>query len=130
MFVKNINKKECFDLTSFFMKIIICPLVVALSSYILPNVNYSIHYQPVIIGLSLALAGTIMEFLFLRKGSLWTSTFLDFITAILLVYGGSLLLEGSVVTFLGAVIVATFLAFTEHFTHLYLLRSNKVLKSF
>jgi hypothetical protein len=115
-------------LTSFFMKIIICPLVIALSSYVLPNVNYTSLYQPIFIGFILASVGTVMEYIFLKEGSLWTSTFLDFVAATLLLYGGSSFFDGSVVTFLGALVVATFLAITEHFTHLYLIRMKKTVK--
>ncbi|MFD1735559.1 hypothetical protein ACFSCX_03190 [Bacillus salitolerans] len=116
-------------MTSLFMKIIICPLVVALSAYILPNVNYTAWIQPIIIGLSLAVVGTLMEYIFLKRGTLWTSTFLDFIAATLIVYGVSYMMEGTAVTFFGALIVAVFLAVIEHFTHLYLIRTNKTVKS-
>jgi hypothetical protein len=112
------------------MKIIICPLIVALSAYILPNVNFTHILQPIIIGFVLAIAGTAMEYVFLRRGALWTSLFLDFIASIIIIYGMSLLMRGTIVTFMGAIIVALFLTIIEYFTHLYLIRSNKIQKSY
>ncbi|WP_246943962.1 DUF2512 family protein [Bacillus pinisoli] len=117
-------------MTSLFMKVIICPLVVTLSAYILPNVNFTNMFQPILIGLTLAIAGTLMEYLFLREGSVWTSTFLDFIAATIIVYVFPIWMDGAVVTFLGAIVVALFLAVTEHFSHIYLVKTNKTQKSF
>jgi hypothetical protein len=116
--------------TSFFMKVIICPLVVALSAFILPNVNFVNMLQPIIIGLALAVVGTLMEYVFLREGTVWLSTFLDFAAATVVVYVLGLWMEGAVVTFLGAILVGLFLGITEHFTHLYLVRTNKTKKSY
>ncbi|WP_456275741.1 DUF2512 family protein [Bacillus sp. AK128] len=116
-------------MTSFFMKVIMCPLVVALSAFILPNVNFTNMLQPIIIGLTLAVAGTLMEYMFLRKGSVWLSTFLDFVAATVIVYFLALWMDGALVTILGAILVGLFLGVTEHFTHLYLVRTNKTQKS-
>lgn len=107
-----------------------CPLIVALSAFILPNVNFANMIQPIIIGLVLAVVGTMMEYLFLKEGTVWLSTFLDFVAATVVVYILGLWMEGAVVTFLGALLVGIFLGISEHFTHLFLVRANKTQKSY
>jgi hypothetical protein len=111
------------------MKLIICPLVVALSAYVLPNVNFSHMIQPILIGLVLAVVGTLMEYLFLKEGSVWVSTFLDFVASFIIIYGLSLFIAGAVVTFMGALLVSFILGVTEYFTHAYLVRTDKTKKS-
>jgi hypothetical protein len=106
-----------------------CPLVVALSSYFLPNVNFTHILQPIMIGFVLAIAGTVMEYLFLRRGTLWLSLFLDFIASVIIIYGMSLFMRGAVVTFMGALVISVVLTIIEYFTHLYLIRANKVQNS-
>jgi hypothetical protein len=126
---ENNSKKGDGNLTSLFMKIILCPLIVALSAYVLPNVNFSHMLQPILIGLVLAVVGTFMEYLFLKKGSVWLSTFLDFVASVIIIYGLSLFMDGAIVTFVGALIVSFVLAVTEYFTHSYLVNTNKTRKS-
>lgn len=86
-------------------------------------------FQPILIGLVLAGVGTAMEYLILKRGTLWISTFLDFVASILIIVGLAAFLDGAEVTILGAIIVSLFLAFTEYFTHLFLIRSDKTEKS-
>jgi hypothetical protein len=111
------------------MKIVICPLAVIIASYIFPNVNYANLYQPIIVGLVLAGAGVLMEYLFLKKGTLWFSTGMDFAASVLIVYFVSLFFTGALVTFFGAVLVGLLLAVTEYFTHRWLIQTGKTQKS-
>lgn len=110
------------------MKIIMCPLAVILASYLFPNVNYAALYQPIIVGLVLALAGTMMEYLFLREGTLWMNTGMDFVASSIIVYFMSLFFIGARVTVFGAILTGLILAVIEHFTHQYLIRSGKTRK--
>lgn len=110
------------------MKIIMCPLVVILASYLFPNVNYSALSQPIVVGLVLALAGTMMEYLFLREGTLWMNTGMDFVASSVIVYFMTLFFIGARVTVLGAILTGLLLAITEHFTHVYLIQSSKTRK--
>jgi hypothetical protein len=116
-------------LTSLLMKLVICPLTVIVSAYLLPNVNYANLFQPIILGVILAVAGVMMEYLFLKKGTLWFSNVMDFAASVLIVYFVSQLFAGAVVTFFGAIVVGLLLAIIEHFTHSYLIRSGKTRKS-
>ncbi|WP_235499303.1 DUF2512 family protein [Aneurinibacillus migulanus] len=115
-------------MTTLVIKIIMCPLAVILSSYLFPDVNYSATYQPIIVGLILAVVGTIMEYIFLREGTLWISTGLDFVASFFVVYFVSLLFTGTTVTITGALATSLIVAATEFFTHQYLINSGKTRK--
>lgn len=115
-------------MTSFLIKIVVCPLVVALMASILPNASYAFYYQVITVGIVLALFGTIMEYAFLEKGKLWFNNILDFIASTLIVYFVSLLFATSRVTFFAALIIGFTLAITEHFTHKFLIESGRAAK--
>lgn len=116
-------------MTSLLMKVIICPLALIVSAWILPNVQYAAIYQPIIVGLILAAVGTAMEYMLLKKGTLWTSTLLDFVATVAVVYLISNAFPGAAVTFFGAIIVGLLFAVIEYFTHLWLIRSGRTEKS-
>jgi uncharacterized membrane protein len=120
---------EVYILTSFLMKLVICPLTVFIASYILPNVNYQTLYQPIIVGLVLAGTGVLMEYFFLKEGNLWLSTGMDFVASVLIVYFVSLFFVGSLVTLFGAILTGFLLAVIEHFTHRWLIQTGKTQKS-
>lgn len=109
------------------VKLIVCPLVIILANVIFANVNYTVLYQPIIVGLILALFAHMMEVMFLKRGTLWISTIFDFIAATLIVYLVSLLQEAKV-TFLGAILTAIILMVTEIIQHLWLIRSGRTKK--
>ncbi len=116
-------------MTSFIMKIIICPLGLMLSDWLFASVEYTTLTQPIVIGLILAVVGTMMEFLFLRRGTVWISTFMDFVATLAIVYFVSNLYEGAVVTFWGAILASLILGVTEYFTHRWLVANDKTRKS-
>jgi uncharacterized membrane protein YvlD (DUF360 family) len=116
-------------MTGLFVKIIMCPLVVALASYLLPNVNYASFYQPILVGLILAFAAHMMEVFLLRKETIIVSDIADIIAAALIVYFVSLFLPGAQVTFIGATITAIILGVTEIPQHRWLVRSGRTKKS-
>ncbi|MBE4910117.1 DUF2512 family protein [Bacillus luteolus] len=116
-------------MTSLLMKIIICPLVVALSASFLANVHYANFIQPIIVGLILAVAGVAMEYLFLKEGRVWFSTLMDFVASVIIVYFVTNLFTTASATLFGALIIGFLLAVTEHFTHSYLVKSGKTRKT-
>lgn len=116
-------------MTSLWIKFFGCPLGVILAAWLLPNVDYTSYYQPIVIGFILAGVGVLMEYLLLREGTLWTSTMLDFAASVLIVYFVSKLMPGAAVTWIGAILTGALLAVLEYFTHLWLIRNGKTQKS-
>ncbi|MBN6187632.1 DUF2512 family protein [Aneurinibacillus sp. BA2021] len=116
-------------MTSFLMKVVTCPLAIILASFLFPNVNYSNFAQPIIVGVILALAGTMLEYLFLREGTLWLSTGADFVASILVIYLVSQFFYGARVTLMGAVATSLIIAAVEFFVHSYLINSGQTRKS-
>lgn len=116
-------------MTSLAMKIVICPIAVLLSSYIFPNVYYPNWFQAILVGIILAAGGVMLEYLFLREGTLWSSNIIDFVASFLIVYFVSQFLPGAVVTFWGAFLVALLITVTEHFQHAFLIRSGRTQKT-
>lgn len=115
-------------MTGLLIKLVVCPVGVLLASVVLPNVDYASVWQPIIVGLVLAVAAHMMEVLLLKKGTLWTSTFMDFVAASLIVYFVSLLFVNAEVSFFGALLTGLLLAITEIPQHRYLIQSGKTEK--
>lgn len=109
-------------MTGLLIKIILCPIVIILSDYLLPSVNYFSIYQQIGVGIVLALSSHYIEVLFLQRGSFWISNTLDFIAAFLIVYFGQYVLRGSSIEYIGAIYAALILTATELVQHLYLIR--------
>jgi hypothetical protein len=116
-------------MAGFITKLIICPLTVIVSAYIFPNVEYAYLYQPVIVGLILAVAAHMMELFLLREETMWMSNVADIIAATLIVYIVSLFFAGAVVTIFGAILTAVLLGITEYFQHIWLIKSGRTQKS-
>lgn len=116
-------------MASLLMKIIACPLGLVVASWLFPNVEFGAFYQIVVVGLILALAGVIMEYLLLRKGTLWISTILDFAVSVLILYSIANLFAGTAISFTGAVLTGILLGFIEYFTHLWLIKSGRTQKT-
>ncbi|SEN00589.1 DUF2512 family protein [Lihuaxuella thermophila] len=112
-------------MAGFIIKLIVCPVVVLLSSFLFREVYYPSFYHPVIVGIVLAIAAHAMEIVFLRRGTFWLSNLMDFIAATAIVYISSYFFPGSRVTWVGATLTAFLLAVTEYFQHLWLLRTGK-----
>src|SRR5690606_10232318 len=116
-------------MTNVLLKVIMCPLAVMISGWIFPNIEFANVYQPIIVGLVIAGAGLLMEFLLLKRGTLWISTFMDFAAAVLIVYYATNLFQDASTTFLGAVLTALIIAVFEHFVHLWLIGSGRAEKA-
>ncbi|MFT4412605.1 DUF2512 family protein [Fredinandcohnia humi] len=112
-------------MTGLFMKIIILPLVVAICAGIFGNVDYVRWYQPIIVGLLLAIVGHLMEVMMLRRNTEVITDITDFITAALVVYFVSIFLEGARVSFWGAVLTALVVTLIEIPVHRWLTRTRQ-----
>lgn len=116
-------------MNSFLLKVIASPIAVILSGWLFPNVYYQNYYQAMVVGFIIAAVGVAMEYILLKKGTLWMSTIADFAVSVLMVYIISNMFEGAEVTFFGAILTGAILAIIEYFVHLWLIRSGKTQKS-
>ncbi|HEX6923364.1 MAG TPA: DUF2512 family protein [Bacillales bacterium] len=115
-------------MTSLILKIVACPLILIFAMYMLDNVDYGSIWQPIIVGIVLALVGVAMEYMMLRDGSLWSSTIADFIASVIVIWALSNVFAGANVTFWGAVITSVIIGVVEYFVHRYLIASGKTKK--
>jgi hypothetical protein len=111
------------------MKLIICPLLILFIDAISGDVYYSSWFPAVVVGLILAVAGHLLELMFLRRGTLWTSTILDFLGASAIVFLSQFLIYNTYVTVVGAMLTASFFAIAEYFMHGWLIRSGRTRKA-
>lgn len=112
-------------MSGFIVKLIVCPVGIILASWIFPNVDFALWYQPIVIGVVLAVIGHFMEVFMLRENTNWISTALDFFIATLVVFYGAQLFMGAHVTFWGAVLTGIVIAVTEIFQHYWLLQTGR-----
>ena len=115
-------------MTSLLLKLITVPLAVVVSSWIFPDVDFGAVYQPIIVGLLLAVVGLLMEYMLLREGTVWISTLVDFVTTVVIVYFVSNLFDDGYVTWMGAVWTSLLISVIEYFLHRYLVESGKTKK--
>jgi uncharacterized membrane protein YjjP (DUF1212 family) len=116
-------------MTGLLMKLFICPTLVLLSDLLFRGINYSNIYQPVTVGLFLALAAHISELFSLGRVSIWINNTIDFIAAFAIIYISQFYYTGSRITFTGAFLAAVILTISEYFQHSYLIRSGLVRKA-
>ncbi|MBS4224365.1 DUF2512 family protein [Lederbergia citrea] len=110
------------------MKIIVTPIVLIIAANFLTNVNYPHVYQPIVIGITLSLAGYLMEVAILKKGTFWISTATDFVISAFFIYILSYFFPGAYVTVGGAILTAALLTVIEFFVHLWLIKSGRARK--
>ncbi|WP_026701485.1 DUF2512 family protein [Salibacterium aidingense] len=111
------------------IKIFICPITVLISSFIFPNVNFENLWQPIIVGLILAVCAHVLEIFILKEGTFWFSSIVDFIAASIIVYVVSLFFTTATVTIFGAFLTGLLLSITELAQHNWLIKSGKTEKS-
>ncbi len=104
------------------MKLIVCPLAVVAEAEFLPNVNYLSLYQPLAVGVMIAVAGQLTENLLLRC-SLLINSLADFFLAMVAVYCSQFFFPDTYVTWGGASITAYLVAMAEGLSHLFRLES-------
>lgn len=117
-------------MTSLWIKLIACPALVILSMFLFDTVDFATIFQPVFVGIMLALLGVSMEYVLLKRETFWLSIIADFAASILIVFFISNLFTTAEVTWVGAVLTAVLLAAAEFFVHRYLLKSGKTKKSY
>lgn len=104
------------------IKFFVCPIIIVLIDILSSDVDYQAVYQPIVVGLFLAVAGRIMESFSLKEKapvmSVWISNVLDFIIAFAVVYFSQYYYLGSRITFFGALVTALIVAVTEHIQHI------------
>lgn len=116
-------------MTGLVVKLIVCPLTIFLSDALFPQVYYPFVYQPILIGIIVAIVAYALEVMILKRGTLWISTFADFIGAAVIVYFVTLLLPGATITVTGALLTALVLALTEHIQHIWLISTGRTKES-
>lgn len=116
-------------MVGFIMKVIMLPVIVAFSDFFLANVDYGTLFRAVVVGLILAVVGQLMEVLMLRRGTIWTSTVLDFVVAYAVVYFSQYFFPGAAVSFVGAFIIAVVIGLVEYLEHTWLVRSGRAEKA-
>jgi len=109
------------------IKLIVCPITILISNYLF-GLQYTV-FQAIIVGLFLAVAAHIMEFILLRKGTFALSTFADLFAAFLIVYLSQFVLRNVTITLTSALFTALLLTATEYFQHKYLISTGKTKKS-
>ncbi len=110
------------------MKIIMLPIVVIIASNLLTTVDFPYLRQPIITGVTLAIAGHLLEWAILSERTFWLSLIVDFVTATIIVYILGYFFTGAQVTFMGAVVTAALISVLEYFVHLWLLKTRRARK--
>ncbi|MFS0822724.1 DUF2512 family protein [Bacillus sp. 1P02SD] len=116
-------------MTGFIMKIILLPLVVAICSGIFNSFDLVAWYQPIGIGVLLAIIGYLMERMMLRRDTTVMTDIADFVTAALVVYFLTMFYDGARVTLWGAILTALVITLVEIPIHRWLIRSGRTERS-
>lgn len=111
------------------VKLLISPIVLLLSALLFRDVYYPSFYQPILVGLVIAIAGHIMEIYLLKRNSFWFLFILDYFTAAFLIYISSFFFPYSQVTWTGAFLSAFLFAIAEFFQHRWLIQTNRTVKA-
>ncbi|HET7629571.1 MAG TPA: hypothetical protein VFK44_14455 [Bacillales bacterium] len=115
-------------MTSLLMKLIVLPAAMLGLTYLFPGLDFASVYEPLGLGVILALFGVGMEYMITIKSTLWLSVGADFILFLMLIISANMFREIDV-TFTAAVIAALVLSAIESFIHLYLIRSGKTTRT-
>lgn len=113
---------------NFIMKLIICPIVLLIADRFLTIVDFAFVYQAIVIGVTLAVAGHLLELAILQKNTFWVSNLMDFVSSAVIIYFLAYFFAGTYVTVMGAVLTAAMLTVVEFFVHLWLIRSGRARK--
>ncbi|MFS0861528.1 DUF2512 family protein [Fredinandcohnia sp. 179-A 10B2 NHS] len=112
-------------MSGFFLKIIVLPLVVAVCAGLFGNVDYVSWYQPIVVGIILAIVGHLMEVMMLRRTTTVMTDIVDFVSAAIVVYFVSAFMVGAEVTFWGAILTALVITLIEIPVHRWLVRTRQ-----
>jgi uncharacterized membrane protein YvlD (DUF360 family) len=111
-------------MTSFILKLIMNPIALWLSAIMFTGLEFADWTQFVILGAIIAVAGIALEILFLKRGTLWISTVLDWAAITLIVYYVTPLFTGAIATFTASLLTGLLFTFVEYFLHRYLLAAG------
>lgn len=100
---------------SFITRLIVTPLLILLVTKISADVEYPLLYQPIIIGLFLAIIGQLMEIKLFETRFIWTCLAIDFIAAIGIIYLSQFLFINAFVTPNAAVMTSVIFFLSEYF---------------
>lgn len=110
------------------MKLIMLPIVVVIASNLLTTVNFPYVRQPIILGVTLAVTGHLLEWAILSERTFWLTLIVDFVTATITVYILGYFFTGAQVTFMGAILTAALISVLEYFVHMWLIRTRRARK--
>ncbi|WP_246050043.1 DUF2512 family protein [Aquibacillus sediminis] len=105
-------------------KLIICPIAVVIAWFLFP-IDFAYFYQPIILGVVLAIVGRVMERMLLRRETMTLALIADFVAAAALVYFITPFFVGGEVTFWGAVLTALLIGLTEIPQHRALVKDKR-----
>lgn len=108
----------------FLLKLITAPIGVWLGDVMLADIIYPNATAIVITGIFLAVVGYAVEWMALRRGTLWIITALDWGLSAAIVYGSQFVIRGAYVSWTGALLTAGILAVVEYFVHRYILKQG------
>lgn len=112
-------------MTNLILKIIVLPIVVALCSGLFDSFDLVAWYQPIGIGVALAIIGHLMEKMMLRRNTTVMTDIADFITAAIVVYVLTLFYDGARINLWGAILTALVITLVEIPIHRWLVRSGR-----
>lgn len=101
------------------MKLILTPIGLWLCDQMLGDVNYPYATTVVVAGLLLAVVGYAVEWLMLRRGTLWLTTVADWGLSAAFIYASQFVITGAYVSVTGALLSGGILAIVEYFLHRY-----------
>lgn len=108
-------------MTSFITKIITYPIIILISNYLSPDINYPYFYQTIFVGIILAALIHLVEWPLLKPGFLLTTTSLEFLVTFSVIYFIQFLLPGSYLSLIGVSIISTVLILVQFLYNRYIL---------
>lgn len=104
-----------------FIKLIVCPILILISAFLFRDVYYPAFYQPLLVGLVLAVISHMTEVYILMSKTFWMTLALDLIIASLVVYISAFFFPNSHITWIGAFLTGFLLTIPEYFQHHWLI---------
>lgn len=111
-------------MTSFILKLFLNPVALWLSAVLFDGLEFGNWKQPIALGVVIAAVGITLELLFLKRGTLWISTVLDWAAITLVVYYFTPMFDGAVVNFTGSLLTGLLFTFAEYYLHRYLISAG------
>lgn len=99
------------------IKLMVCPILILISAFLFQDVYYPAFYQPLFVGLVLAVISHMIEVYVLMGKTFWMTLALDFLLASLLVFVSAFFFPNAHVTWIGAALTGFLLTIPEYFQH-------------